>query len=323
MAVWAVAAWAAAASSCPEARRSGQPALKLRSPRRSARRPASRALGLLVLAVYFPATAVAQATDTMIWREVPPGNVVFMELQEGRVVIELNPVFAPKTVKQFSELVQARFYDGLSFYRVIDGFVAQGGDGSDLGELSDVPTLKAEFEIDWHEELPFFPVQEPDLFAPETGFTDGFAAGRDPDAGKTWLAHCPGVVAMARNVDRDSSRTDFYIVIGQAPRYLDRNMNVFGRVVDGMEVVQRIRRGPPDANGIIEDDLARTRIRSMRLGTEIPEEERLHVYVMDTSSEPFEDLVDDRRVRKHDFFHHQPPRVIDVCQVPVGTRITK
>lgn len=297
--------------------------MKTRSRSRPARRLAIGALSLLAFAASHPGATVAQSTDAMIWREVPPDNAVFMELQEGRVVIELNPVFAPKTVKQFRELVQGRFYDGLSFYRVIDGFVAQGGDGSDLGELSDVPTLDAEFEIEGHEELPFFPVQEPDLFAPVTGFADGFAAGRDPDAGKAWLTHCPGVVAMARNVDRDSSRTDFYIVIGQAPRYLDRNMNVFGRVVDGMEVVQRIRRGPPDANGIIEDDLGRSRIRSMRLASEFPKEERLRVYVMDTSSEPFEELVDDRRVRKHAFFHHEPPRVIDVCQVPVGTRITR
>ena len=78
------------------------------------------------------------------WREVEPDNLVFMELHEGQVVIELNPAFAPKTVEQFRRLVQERFYEGLSFYRVIDGFVAQGGDGSDLGELSNVPLIGAE-----------------------------------------------------------------------------------------------------------------------------------------------------------------------------------
>jgi peptidylprolyl isomerase len=266
---------------------------------------------------------VAQAADDMIWREVAPDNVVFMELQEGRVVIELNPLFAPKAVDQFRRLVQSRFYDGLSFYRVIDGFVAQGGDGSDLGELSEVDELEAEFEIDWHDELPFVLAQQPDLFAPATGFIDGFAAARDADQGKIWLAHCPGIVAMARNDDPGSSRTDFYIVIGQAPRYLDRNLTVFGRVLEGMDVVQRIRRGPADANGVIEDDLGRSRIRAMKLLSEFAKEDRLHVYVMDTSSRPFDRYLDDRRVRRQEFFHHKPPRVLDVCQVPVAARLTR
>ena len=86
----------------------------------------------------------AQAED-LTWRELDPDNTVYMELTEGLVIIELNPGFAPKTVKQFRQLAKDRFYDGLSFYRVIDGFVAQGGDGSDLGKLSDVPLIDAEF----------------------------------------------------------------------------------------------------------------------------------------------------------------------------------
>ena len=74
------------------------------------------------------------AANDLLWREVSPDNLIFMDLHEGRVTIELNPRFAPETVEQFRRLVQERFYDGLSFYRVIDGFVAQGGDGSDLGD---------------------------------------------------------------------------------------------------------------------------------------------------------------------------------------------
>ena len=70
------------------------------------------------------------AADEMVWGELNPENTVFMQLQTGTVVIELNPRFAPKTVEQFKRLTQERFYDGLGFYRVIDGFVAQGGDGS-------------------------------------------------------------------------------------------------------------------------------------------------------------------------------------------------
>jgi peptidylprolyl isomerase len=267
-------------------------------------------------------TALA-AADEIVWREVDPENLVIMELTEGSVLIELNSRFAPKTVKQFSSLVRDHFYDGLAFYRVIDGFVAQGGDGSDLGELSDVPTIKAEFEVDWSDELAWMPVQKPDLFAPETGFIDGFAAARDPGKNKVWLTHCPGTVAMARNDGPDTSRTDFYIVIGQAPRYLDRNLNVFGRVIEGMENVQRIRRGPALSNGIIEADTAKTRISSIKFLSDIPEDQRLSTYVMDTNSDGFEDLLKDRRKRKQRFFHNKPPRVLDVCQVPVTSRTTK
>lgn len=278
---------------------------------------------LVVLLLLLVLSSPALAAPEMMWRELEAENTVFMELPQGRVIIELNPAFAPKTVAQFKQLVQSRFYDGLSFYRVIDGFVAQGGDGSDLGQLSEAPLIDAEFEIDWSKDLPWMFVQEPDLFAAETGFTDGFAAARDRKESKVWLTHCPGIVAMARNDDPDSSRTDFYIVIGQAPRYLDRNMNIFGRVVDGMQVVQQITRGRASDNGVFQDDTASTRIRSMKLSSEISDEDRLKIYVMDTSSKAFDKLLDDRRKRKQKFFHHKPPRVLDVCQVPVEIRQSK
>jgi peptidylprolyl isomerase len=264
----------------------------------------------------------AHAADDLVWREVDPENLVFMELYEGQVAIELNPLFAPKTVGQFRKLVQDHFYDGLSFYRVIDGFVAQGGDGSDLGELSLAPLIQAEFESELPEDTAFMPVQKDDLFAPETGFVDGFAVARDADGKNAWLTHCPGVIAMARNDSADSSRTDFYIVIGQAPRYLDRNMNVFGRVIDGMDVVQKIRRGPVSENGIFQDETASTRIRKMVMASDMPEEERLSGLVPDTNSKVFKKLLEDRRNRKQKFFLNKPPRVLDVCQVPVAGRVT-
>jgi peptidylprolyl isomerase len=275
---------------------------------------------LLLLLAAWPTLAL---TEDPTWREVDPQNLVFMDLFEGQVVIELNPTFAPKTVQQFRQLVQDRFYEGLSFYRVIDGFVAQGGDGSDLGERSNIPLIEAEFEREWSEDFVYMPAQKPDFFAPETGFIDGFAVGRDPDQGTAWLTHCPGVIAMARNDGADSSRTDFYIVIGQAPRYLDRNMNVFGRVIHGMEVVQRIRRGAAADNGIISDDTASSRIRSIRLAGDVPEEERLQAFVLDTSSKGFADLLRDRRERRQRFFHRKPPQVLDVCQVPMAGRVTR
>jgi peptidylprolyl isomerase len=278
--------------------------------------------GVLILVLGCLPT-LAPAADDMTWREVDPDKLVFMDLYEGRVAIELNPLFAPKTVKQFRKLVRDGFYDGLSFYRVIDGFVAQGGDGSDLGKLSLVPLIDAEFEIEPPEEFNFTRVQKDDLYAAETGFVDGFAAARDVSENRAWLTHCPGVVAMARNDGADSSRTDFYIVIGQAPRYLDRNLNVFGRVIDGMDAVQKIRRGPASENGVILDDTASSRIRGMTLASDIPEEDRLSALVMDTDSKCFEKYLKSRRNRNQKWFHSTPPRVLDVCQVPMAGRVTK
>jgi peptidylprolyl isomerase len=281
----------------------------------------------LRLAAAWLATALAWSgvsmAEEVTWREVDPDNLVLMELTEGQVAIELSPRFAPRTVKQFRRLVQEKFYNGLGFYRVIDGFVAQAGDGSDLGELSQVPLINAEFEIEFDIDLPYLPVQSNDLFAAESGFIDGFAVARDPRSNTAWPVHCPGVVAMARNEDRDSSRTDFYIVIGQAPRYLDRNMNVFGRVISGMDVVQRIRRGKARDNGIIEDETSSTRIRDVVIVSDLEKPQRPTAYVMDTMGKGFGDLLEDRRNRKQKFFHNKPPTVLDVCQVPMAGRLTR
>ena len=279
---------------------------------------------------------LASAQDDLVWNMPDPENTVYLQMQEGTVVIELNPTFAPKTVAYFKSLLEEQFYRGTSFYRVIDGFVAQGGDESDIDGSQITKTLKAEFEIDWPQKpedkkkaknwqpMSWTPVQTDDMFAPFTGFIDGFPAARDEKkGGKAWLTHCPGTVAMARNDDPDSSATDFYIVIGQAPRYLDRNLTVFGRVVWGMDVVQRIKRGPTLDNGIIEEDLERSWIKRMRLASSLEPDERLDIWVADTNNQGFKKSLKERRDRKHKFFHHKPPRVLDICQVPVPARLEK
>jgi len=290
---------------------------------------------VLVFLIYLTSTPAMAQTD-MIWNPLDPENTVYLQLEEGTVVIQLNPDFAPETVKQFKQLLKDQFYRGLSFYRVIDGFVAQGGDESDLGTSHTTAALKHEFEIDWPEKpknkgaaknwqaMSWMPVQKDDLFAPFTGFIDGFPAARDSKkGGKAWLTHCPGAIAMARNTVPDTGSTDFYIVIGQAPRYLDRNLTIFGRVVWGMEVVQRIKRGPALKNGVIEDDLDRSWIKRMRLASSVPKEELLDIYVADTNSPAFGKMLKQRRHRKDKFFYHTPPAVLDICQVPIPARLEK
>lgn len=261
---------------------------------------------------------VASAQDDMTWRQVDSQNLVFIGMREGEIVLELNPVFAPQTVQRFKELIRDDFYRGMSFYRVIDGFVAQAGPGEDI-VLGEEDMLPPEFEIERDPDLPWAQVQRDDLFAKETGFIDGFPAARDRKS--VWLTHCPGAVAMARGNAPDSGAKDFYIVIGQAPRYLDRNLTVFARVIDGMETVQQVRRGDTLENGIVESEMARSRISRMRLYDQLEKEERRDFYVMDTSSLGFASLMMERRNRNQEFFVKRPPGVLDVCQVPVLTRV--
>jgi len=290
----------------------------------------------IFLAILLSCSVSVSAKNDLIWNPLEPDDTVYLQLEEGTVVIELNPAFAPGTVKQFKTLLEEQFYRGLTFYRVIDGFVAQGGDESDIGTANDMPALKREFEINWPvkpedkeeakdwQPMSWTLVQKDDMFAPYTGFIDGFAAARDEKKeGKAWLTHCPGTVAMARNTDPDTGSTDFYIVIGQAPRYLDRNLSIFGRVVWGMDVVQRIKRGPTLKNGMIEDDIDRTRIKRLRLASSVDENERLNIYIADTNSRGFKQSLKERRTRSDKFFHHKPPKVLDICQVPVPARLEK
>ena len=290
----------------------------------------------ILVAGLMAASVSGFAQDDLIWNSLDPENTVYLVMREGTVIIQLNPAFAPKTVEHFKQLMEGQFYAGMSFYRVIEGFVAQGGDESDIDDTQATEKLKGEFEIDWPLKpedkekaknwtpMSWTPVQEDDMFAAYTGFIDGFPAARDAKkAGKAWLTHCPGTVAMARNDDPDSGATDFYIVIGQAPRYLDRNLTVFGRVVWGMDVVQRIKRGPALKNGLIEEDLDRSWIRKMRLASSVESDQRPDIYVADTNSEGFKKMLKERRNRNQKFFHHKPSKVLDVCQVPIPARLEK
>ena len=315
------------------------------------------ALAVLTTSLLLLASSPANAQQDLVWNPLPADRAVYLELEEGTVVIELNPEFAPKMVEHLKSLMEDQYYRGRSFYRVIDGFMAQAGADPDTPVDPDLPTIKAEFEIQWPSkpskqskkqkaknpdavndnttieaaeiaeewtEMPWTAVQENDLYAPYTGFVNGFAVGRDQKkAGKAWLLHCPGSVALARGNEPDSGYADFYIVMGQAPRYLDRNMTVFGRVVWGMDVVQRIKRGSALENGMIDGDLDRTWIKRMRLASSVDKDQQLNIWIADTNDKSFVKMLKQRRDRKQPFFHYRPPKVLDVCQVPVASRLEK
>src|SRR5690606_25797922 len=183
------------------------------------------------------------------WRTPDPENLLYMEIPGGRVVIELAPRFAPEHVANIRALARGHFWDGLSIYRSQDNFVVQFGDPTEdeaarkpLGEARG--HLPAEFTRA-AAGLPFDALPDSDGYAPEVGFVEGFPAGRDPASGEAWLAHCYGALGAGRDVAADSSTgAELYVVIGQSPRQLDRNITVVGRVLRGMELLSTIRRGP-------------------------------------------------------------------------------
>lgn len=261
----------------------------------------------------------ATAAETQ-WRQLDVDNTLLMTLPHGQVVVELAPQFAPAHVKQFKQLVNDKFYQDSRFYRVIDGFVAQGGPEQ---EDKDAPTLKIEGEWTAPSDQPFTLVQQPDLFAEQTGFINGFAAAQDSKGQQRWLAHCHGVLAMARGNEPDTASSHFYFTNGQAPRYLDRIMTIFGRVVYGMEHIQAIQRTTV-IEGDAEVDKARyTPIVNMALMANVPAEQQIIIEVEDTNSAAFKEKLVQRRTRPSAFFYQKPPQVLDVCQVPVNSRRIK
>jgi len=273
-----------------------------------------------IAALTLSACAVAETGEAEApneWRQVPAANLMLIDTEHGQIALELNADFTPNHVAQMQTLSCAGVYDGSAFYRVIDGFVAQGG-LEDETVIATHPTLKNENDRP-PSDAPFTPLGNPDLFAPIVGHMDGFAVGRSESLNQEWLLHCPGALAMARDEDPDSGGTEFYIVL-DAQRYLDRNLTVFGRVIDGMEHVQSLKRGDRAVeSGVIQAPDKGDTILSIRMAADMPEATRPVYRVMDTNTDAFEAAKTEKRVRDEAFFYRKPPEVLDICgfDVPV------
>ena len=269
------------------------------------------------------AQEILDASPDAHWRALDPANTLYMELDAGRVVIELAPQFAPRHVGNIRTLARESFWDGLSIYRSQDNFVVQFGDPTEeaadrkpIGSAKD--KLPAEFTRA-SEGLAFDRLPDPDGWAHEVGFSNGFPAARDPATGQAWLAHCYGTLGAGRDVAPDSSNgTELYVVDGQSPRQLDRNITVVGRVLKGMELLSVIPRGP-EPMGFYEDPAQRTPIASIALASDVPEAQRTPLQVLRTDTPLFAQLVEMRRNRK-DGWYKVPAGHIDLCNVPIPVR---
>jgi peptidylprolyl isomerase len=269
-------------------------------------------------------TEVMAAAPEAAWFQPDPEDTLYLDVAAGRIVILLVPELSPAHAAQVRTLARAGYYDGLSFYRVPVGFVAQGGDEGgerDIGEAA--ASLPAEFEAALPAGLAFTPLGHADGYAPEAGFVRGLPAGRDPEAGpergSAWLAHCTGAFAFGREEGRDTASTEFYVTL-QPQRYLDRNLTVLGRVVWGQEHLAGIARNEPGNFGTMTNTSRATRIEGLAVAADLPEAERVSIEVMDTTSEAFRQLIAARANRADAFFYHRPDHV-DLCQMPVPVRL--
>jgi peptidylprolyl isomerase len=255
------------------------------------------------------------------WRTPDPADTLYMELPAGRVIIELAPQFAPHHAANIAALTRARFFDGLSITRAQDNYVVQWGDAESKNPLGEAQrTLAAEFERPLRGLAPFTRLPDPDTYAPEVGFVAGFPAAADPTTGRAWALHCYGMVGAGRDNDVDSGGgMELYVVIGQAPRHLDRNITLVGRVLRGMEYLSVMPRGT-GALGFYEHPEERVTIRSLQLESDVPAAQRTPLQVLRTDTPTFQAYVAARRNRIEEWFK-VPAGRIDVCNVPIPARL--
>jgi peptidylprolyl isomerase len=277
-------------------------------------------------AKYRSAQEILDASPAGDWRTLDPANTLYMELESGRVIIELAPAFAPEHVGNIRTLAHEGFWNGLNIYRSQDNWVVQFGDPTeDEAKRKSIGTAKAKLPAEFErkaEGLRFDRLPDADGWAPQVGFVDGFQAGRDPATGQAWMAHCYGTLGAGRDTAPDSSNaTELYVVIGQSPRQLDRNITVVGRVVKGMELLSVIKRGP-DPMGMYDKPADYTPIKAIRLASDVPEAKRTALQLLRTDSKTFADATEARRNRR-DAWYVRPAGHIDLCNVPLPVRAPK
>lgn len=263
--------------------------------------------------------SVLEKADKSHWQAFDPENTLYVELEKGRVLIALAPDFTPGHVDNVKKLVAQGFYDGLDIYRVQENYVVQWGDASGEKDVGDASRdVKQEFATDGAEKLPFTPLPGPDGYAAQTGFSGPFPSGKSEDGTQAWLLHCTAAVGMGRGNDPDSGGTELYAVIGHAPRHLDRNVTVFGRVIWGMEHFSTLPRGH-GALGFHENEDDWTPITSIKLGSDLDEAERINLEYLRTDTALFNDYIEARKNRREEWFHYAANHV-DACNFPLPIR---
>jgi peptidylprolyl isomerase len=263
---------------------------------------------------------VLAASTAADWRPVDLDNTLYVELPSGRVVIELAPAFAPLHVANIKILARAGYFNGLAVIREQDNYVAQWGDPDSRHPLpAGIGKVAPEFDMATPANLPFTRLPDGDVYAPEVGFTNGLPVARSAALHRTWLAHCYAMVGVGRDMDVQSgSGAEMYVVIGHAPRHLDRNVALVGRVLKGVDLLSALPRGSLEM-GFYAKNEKPLPIKSIRVAADVPAAERTSLEVIRTDTPTFAKLVESRRNRHEEFFQ-VPTGKIDLCNVPIAVR---
>jgi peptidylprolyl isomerase len=264
---------------------------------------------------------VVQTAPAEAWRAVSPEDLLVIDLKEGgRVVIELAPDFAPVHVANVRAFARAGWWNNASIYRVQDNYVSQWGNGDSKVELPKGVVRRPPHE--YHRPLAGLQVRPlgfPDSYAPMVGHVDGWPVGYDPEEGRAWLTHCYGYVGVGRDLAPDTGTGgELYAVIGHAPRHLDLNIALIGRVVDGMALLSARPRGT-EALGFYKDAAQHIAIARVRLAADMPQGERPAFEAMRSDHIAFTQFVTGRANRGGDFFN-RPAGGVDVCNAAVPVR---
>jgi peptidylprolyl isomerase len=266
-----------------------------------------------------PAPAAVAPTDAD-WRAPDPENVLVIQTTQGAVYVELSPLAAPAHVERIKTLTRAHFYDGLTFFRVVQGFMAQTGDPKNQGTGgSDLPNLQPEFGFRRGAQDPYAFVSKmaptsDQPSATEVGFVGSLPVRSAPQmqmmvsadgrAG-AWPLFCPGVAGMARGQAEDSANSQFFLMRDVYPS-LNRNYTAFGRVIAGEEAVRKLKAGEPVPE-------PQDRMLTVQVLADIPEAQRPHIRVLSTASPAFKSLVDAARAAKGADF--------SICDVEIPSKV--
>jgi cyclophilin family peptidyl-prolyl cis-trans isomerase len=263
---------------------------------------------------------ILAASPATAWRPLVDEHTLYMQLPAGRVIIELEPALAPHTVAAIEALVRMHYFDSAAVVRVQDNFVAQWINPDTTRKLPEAmrllaPEFTAPISAGTFTELP-----DRDGYAPQVGFIDSFPAARDPAGGRAWLAHCYGAVGVGRDNAPDTGNgSELYAVIGHAPRWLDRNVTVVGRIRQGIELLATLPRGT-EALGYYAKPAENVPISRVTMAADLPAAERTRLEVLRTDSPTYKAVVEARRNRT-DAWYLRPAGYIDLCSAPLPVRI--
>jgi peptidylprolyl isomerase len=270
---------------------------------------------------------IVAAAKANAWVAIKSSDLMIMDLapdskgKPRRAVIQLMPApFSQGWVSNIRKLATAHYWDSTSINRVQDNYVVQWGDATEKKALPEGLAVVPESDYvtpDWPSKDWIFAQADgrPDAYAGAHGFYVGWPLAQDRKG--LWPIHCYGMVGVGRNLSPDTgSGAELYTVIGHAPRHLDRNIALVGRVIEGIEHLSSLPRGT-GALGFYEKEEERVRILSVRLGNEAKDVPAFEY--LDTESESFAAYADARANRRDPFFNI-PAGGADICNIPVPIR---